>query len=134
MAGEKDGWEIAHKFGDIIVLGGFVIDLAVRILQIRGIVALDPNREALIAGGCAASLGAAFFATTGCRKLYYSTASRRFHHPGWDLLVFTTLAALATFCFITSPTVAQHHRGATSAARTAVSAQVKRTAVSAQVK
>lgn len=113
------GWDLLQRVGEIIAVGGFAIDLLVRILQIRGVISLVPTRESLLVGGIVTLLAAAVLIAIGIYKLYTNEAIR-YHGPALDFLVGLMLLALAVTCFITLPESARvphHAKSAASASR-----------------
>ena len=132
MSNRHDGWQLLDRIGEVLAVGGFVVDLVIRILQINGLIPSIPTRQSLLVGAITSAIAAVVFIIIGISK-FYTDKAFHYHKPIWDFLIGAALAALAITCFITlaGPThPASRAKTTTSADRPVVpSVQHKRAVV-----
>jgi hypothetical protein len=113
----EGGWQLLDHIGGIIAVGGFVVDLVVRTLQINGIViSLIPTRESLLVGGILTAIVGVVYFIIGVSK-FYTDKALHYRSPIWDFFITAVLFALATTCFVTlAESHSAHHAKSTISA------------------
>lgn len=116
MSNSENGWNLLDHIGGIIAVGGFVVDLFVRILQINGVISFIPTRESLLVGGILTAIVGLMFAIIGVSK-FYTDKALHYRKPIWDFIISIVLFALAATCFVTlfESQPARHAKSTTSA-------------------
>jgi hypothetical protein len=114
--GGDDGWQLLDRVGGMIAVGGFVVDLVFRTLQINGVISLIPTRESLFVGGIVTAIMGVVFLIIGVSK-FYTDKALRYRSPLWDFCIMAVLFALAGTCFATlAESHPAHHAKPTIAA------------------